>query len=87
MVCGILSLRRSGAMTKDENELDVLSTFRYVVAGLAGLFALFSVIHLVIGLFFILALEKLAGGKGLAPAGFDRLALCHRCNCDRQVKA
>ena len=53
-------------MNKDEEHLRLLSIFHYVVGGLAGLFALFPVIHLVIGLVFILAPEAVES-KGEAP--------------------
>ena len=55
-------------MTQDEEHLRLLSIFHYVVGGLAGLFALFPIIHLVIGLLFILAPEKMAGKGGPPPA-------------------
>jgi hypothetical protein len=48
-------------MTQDENHLRLLSIFHYVVAGLAGLFALFPVFHLIFGIFMILAPGKLGG--------------------------
>ncbi|MBA7578056.1 hypothetical protein ES708_19912 [subsurface metagenome] len=53
-------------MNKDEEHLRLLSIFHYIVGGLAGLFALFPVIHLVIGLVFILAPEAVES-KGEAP--------------------
>jgi len=53
-------------VNKDEEHLRLLSIFHYVVGGLAGLFALFPVIHLVIGLVFILAPEAVES-KGEAP--------------------
>jgi hypothetical protein len=53
-------------MTQDEDHLRLLSIFHYVVAGLAGLFALFPVIHLVIGLMLIFAPQDFAG-KGAPP--------------------
>ena len=56
-------------MTKDEDHLRLLSIFHYVVAGLAGLFALFPIFHLVFGLFLILAPAKFAG-KGEPPPAF-----------------
>ena len=37
-------------MTQDEEHLNLLSVFHYVVAGLAALFACFPLIHLAIGL-------------------------------------
>jgi len=56
-------------MTQDEDHLRLLSIFHYVVGGLAGLFALLPIFHLVFGLFFILAPEKFAG-KGEPPPAF-----------------
>jgi hypothetical protein len=53
-------------VNKDEEHLRLLSIFHYIVGGLAGLFALFPVIHLVIGLVFILAPEAVES-KGEAP--------------------
>ncbi|MEW6368891.1 MAG: hypothetical protein AB1714_30040 [Acidobacteriota bacterium] len=53
-------------MTQDEEHLRLLSIFHYVVGGLAGLFALLPIFHLVFGLFFILAPEKFAG-RGQPP--------------------
>jgi hypothetical protein len=44
-------------MTQDEEHLRLLSIFHYVVGGLAGLFALFPVIHLVFGLILIFSPE------------------------------
>ena len=57
-------------MTQNDNDqLRLLSIFHYGVAGLAGLFALFPVLHLVLGLVMILAPDKL-GGKGAPPPAF-----------------
>lgn len=56
-------------MNKDEEHLKLLSIFHYIVGGLAGLFALFPVIHLVIGLVFILAPEAVES-NGKAPPAF-----------------
>jgi hypothetical protein len=55
-------------MTQDEDHLRLLAIFHYVVGGLAGLFALFPIFHLIFGLFFILAPEKFAGKGGPPPA-------------------
>jgi hypothetical protein len=52
-------------MTQDENHLRLLSIFHYVVSALTGLFALFPIFHLVIGLLFIFSPEKIAS-KGEA---------------------
>jgi hypothetical protein len=56
-------------MTKDEEQLRLLSIFHYVLGGLAGLFALFPTIHLILGLFVIFAPSKFAG-KGEPPPAF-----------------
>jgi hypothetical protein len=55
--------------TKDEDQLRLLSIFHYVVGGMAGLFALIPIFHLVLGLFLVLAPEKF-GGKGEPPPAF-----------------
>src|SRR5437899_13028568 len=56
-------------MTQDEDHLRLLSIFHYVVGGLSALFALFPIIHMVMGLFLILAPEKF-GAKGDPPPAF-----------------
>ncbi len=56
--------------TQDEEHLRLLSIFHYVVGGLAGLFALFPVIHLIMGLIFIFAPEQMAADGELPPAFF-----------------
>jgi len=56
-------------MTRDEEHLRLLSIFHYVVGGLAALFALFPIFHLIFGLFLILAPKKFAGnGHDQPPA-------------------
>jgi hypothetical protein len=50
-------------MTRDEEHLRLLSIFHYVVGGLAALFALFPIFHLIIGLFMIFAPDKMFHGK------------------------
>jgi hypothetical protein len=55
-------------MTQDEEHLKLLSIFHYVVGGLAGLFSLFPVFHLVFGLFFIFAPEKFTNSQSPPPA-------------------
>jgi hypothetical protein len=52
----------------DEQHLKLLSIFHYIVAGLAALFACIPVIHLVIGLFMILAPQKFGNGNQQPPA-------------------
>ena len=56
-------------MSQDQDHLRLLSVFHYVVGGIAGLFSFFPVIHLVLGLLFIFAPEKL-DGKGQPPPPF-----------------
>jgi hypothetical protein len=56
-------------MTRDEEHLRLLSIFHYVVGGLAGLFALFPIIHLTLGLVMVFAPDKFAG-KGEPPPAF-----------------
>lgn len=56
-------------MNQEQEHLRLLSIFHYVVGGLAGLFALFPVFHLIFGLVFILAPHKF-GGKNQTPPAF-----------------
>lgn len=56
-------------MTQDEDHLRLLSIFHYVVGGLAALFAFFPIFHMLLGLFMILAPEKL-GTRGERPPAF-----------------
>jgi hypothetical protein len=55
-------------MTQDEDHLRILSIFHYVVGGLAGLFALFPIFHLLIGLFLIFGSAAMADKGGAPPA-------------------
>lgn len=48
-------------LTQEEEHLRLLSIFHYVVSGLAALFALIPIFHLIFGLIMILAPEKFAG--------------------------
>jgi hypothetical protein len=52
----------------DNEHLKLLSIFHYVVSGLAALFACFPIIHLIVGLFFILAPQKFGQGSNQPPA-------------------
>jgi hypothetical protein len=56
-------------MTQDEEHLKLLSIFHYIVGGMAALFALIPIIHLVLGVLMIVAPEKIAG-KGPPPPAF-----------------
>ena len=53
-------------MNHDREHLKLLSIFHYVVAGFAGLFALFPIFHLIIGFVLIFASDKF-GGNGSPP--------------------
>ena len=55
-------------MKRDEEHLRLLSIFHYVVAGLAGLFACFPIIHLILGLVFIFASRHVTGNGEPPPA-------------------
>ena len=57
-------------MTQDEQQLNLLGTFHYVVAGLCALFACFPIIHLVLGIVMIVSPESLNNGKGQPPPEF-----------------
>lgn len=56
-------------MTQDEEHVRLLSVFHYVLGGLSGLFALFPIFHLALGLFMVFAPEKMAD-KGTPPPAF-----------------
>jgi len=53
-------------MNQDEEQLRLLSIFHYVVGGIAGLFACFPIIHLVVGVFLLYAARQPAG-RGETP--------------------
>lgn len=57
-------------MRHDEDHLRLLSIFHYVLAALVGLGALFPGIYLVIGLFLILAADKLPNYGQPPPPAF-----------------
>ena len=56
-------------MDQDEQQLDLLKTFYFVLAGLQGLFGCFPIFHLGFGIVMITAPEKL-GGRGAPPELF-----------------
>jgi len=53
-------------MNQDEQQLDLLAIFHYVVAGILALFGCFPIIHLSLGIAMILG--KLNGGNHPPPA-------------------
>ena len=54
-------------MTKDEEHLRLLSIFHYVVAGVSALFAMFPILHLVLGIIFLVAPENMQSDGGQPP--------------------
>jgi hypothetical protein len=58
-----------GPRTQDDEHLWLLTLFHYVVGGMAALIALFPIFHLGLGIFFIVAGNKLPG-NGQAPPAF-----------------
>jgi hypothetical protein len=52
----------------DHEHLKLLSSFHYVMSGLAALFACIPIIHLVLGLFLILAPQKMGPANNPPPA-------------------
>jgi hypothetical protein len=57
-------------MNQDREHLKLLSIFHYVVAGMAGLFALFPIFHLIMGLVLIFASDKFTGNGSPPPPEF-----------------
>jgi hypothetical protein len=59
-------------MTQDEQHLKLLSIFHYVVGGMAGLFGTFPILHVIAGIFFIVAPEEIwnKGGPQAPPPAF-----------------
>lgn len=55
-------------ITQDDEQIRLLSIFHYVVSGLAGLFSLFPLLHLIFGLFIVFSGESFDDGKGPPPA-------------------
>lgn len=53
--------------SRDSEHLRILSIFHYVVGGLTALFASFPIIHLAIGIFLIIAPEKIESGGEPPP--------------------
>jgi hypothetical protein len=54
-------------MNNDEDQLKLLTIFHYVVAGLAAMFALFPVIHLAMGIFFVVSAHHHPSSPGQSP--------------------
>ena len=57
-------------MNKDLEHLKLLSIFHYVYAGLTALFSSIPIIHVIVGLVFILAPDKMTEPGGQEPPAF-----------------
>ena len=57
-------------MNQDQEHLKLLSVFHYVVGGLTALFGCIPLIHLSLGLMFILSPASMAGKHGEPPPAF-----------------
>ena len=55
---------------KDQEHLRLLSIFHYVVGGVSVVFACFPIIHLIVGIFFVVSPEHLANKSGNGPPAF-----------------
>jgi hypothetical protein len=55
---------------QDEADLRLLTVFHYVVAGLAYLFSLFPIFHLILGLVMVFTPEKLGAHQNNMPPAF-----------------
>ena len=54
-------------MNQDQEHLRLLSIFHYIVGGIAALFSFFPVIHLVLGILFLVAPHRMGGSPLLPP--------------------
>ena len=73
MVVVVAAVMAAANMNQDEEQLRLLTIFHYVLAGLAGLFSLFPVIHLTLGLVILLFPHQLANhaaGAHESPPAF-----------------
>ena len=57
-------------LNRDQEHLKLLSIFHYVFSGIVALFACFPIIHLVVGIMFIMAPETMTDKSGNAPPPF-----------------
>jgi hypothetical protein len=65
---GVETASPGSQQNTDSEHLKLLSIFHYVVGGMAAFFACIPILHLVIGLFLILAPEKFGHGSNQPPA-------------------
>jgi hypothetical protein len=57
-------------MNQDQEHLKLLSIFHYIVGGIAALFSFFPIIHLVLGILFLFAPDRIQGSGGFPPPPF-----------------
>ena len=57
-------------MEKDHEHLKLLTVFHYVVAAMTALFSLFPIIHLIVGVAFILGADEMQTENGEPPPVF-----------------
>ena len=57
-------------MNQDQEHLKLLSIFHYIVGGLAALFSFFPIVHLVLGILFIVSPDRIMGSGGSPPPPF-----------------
>lgn len=55
-------------MNQDQEHLELLSIFHYIVGGMAALFSLFPIIYLILGTLFIVAPWRIQGSGSPPPA-------------------
>src|SRR2546427_12986496 len=58
----------STQQSSDAEHLKLISIFHYVLSGMAALFGCFPIIHLILGLFIVIAPEKMGQGNQPPPA-------------------
>ncbi len=54
-------------MNQDQEHLRLLSIFHYIVGGIAALFSFFPIIHLILGILFLVAPHRMGGGPPPPP--------------------
>ncbi len=55
-------------MNQDQEHLELLSIFHYIVGGMAALFSFFPIVYLILGTLFIVAPGRIQGSGGTLPA-------------------
>jgi len=66
-------------MNQDEEHLRLLAMFHYVAAGIAALFSLFPVIHLIVGLFIVFGAKYFKNQNNPPPEWFGWFFIIFAC--------